>query len=251
MKVPQKYDLFGVKISGASFDECLQYVVECARRKHSACIDHMPVHGLMTAAQDHSFNQCISAFDIVAADGQPVRFALNHFYGLGLQKRVYGPDFMLAVCERAAQEGISIFLYGSTEHTLRLLKKNLVHQFPTLKIAGAISPPFRDLTENEEAELSQKIEQSGAGIVFIGLGCPKQEVFAFKMRSRVNAVLDCVGAAFDFHAGTKPQAPGWMQDRSLEWLFRMLTEPRRLGKRYISTNIRFIARFIYKQLANK
>ncbi len=143
---------------------------------------------------------------------------------------------MLNLCDRAAAEGISIFLYGSTPDVLAALKINLTHKCPDLIVAGAISPPFRSLSEAEDAAYIQQIRQSGAGIVFIGLGCPRQEAWAFEHRHQLTCALVCVGAAFDFHAGNVAQAPSWMQKRGLEWAFRLTQEPFRLWKRYLLLN---------------
>jgi N-acetylglucosaminyldiphosphoundecaprenol N-acetyl-beta-D-mannosaminyltransferase len=146
---------------------------------------------------------------------------------------------MWALCERAAKENISVYCYGSTEETLRLLRGQLAAAFPTLEITSE-SPPFRALPTNEDDLAVERINSSGAGIVFVGLGCPKQECWMAEHRGRINAVMIGVGAAFDFHAGTIKRAPKWMQNAGLEWLHRLASEPRRLWKRYLVTNTLFI-----------
>jgi N-acetylglucosaminyldiphosphoundecaprenol N-acetyl-beta-D-mannosaminyltransferase len=151
---------------------------------------------------------------------------------------------MLMLCEKAAEEKISIYLYGSTEPVLKALQKNLTEKFPTLLIAGSESPPFRSLTKDEDNAVIGRINKSKAGLVFLGLGCPKQELFAYQHKHKICAVQLCVGAAFDFHAGMKPQAPVWMQKNGLEWLYRLSTEPKRLLGRYITTNSFFVGCFI-------
>jgi exopolysaccharide biosynthesis WecB/TagA/CpsF family protein len=206
----------------------------------------MPVHGLITAGTDKKFGAAMNSFDMVCPDGHPVRWALNALYNTNLPDRVYGPDLMLMLCKAAAEKGIGIYLYGSTEAVLDKLKSNLRARFPGLKIVGAESPPFRNLSPVEDDKVVERLNSSGAGIVFIGLGCPKQEMWAFEHREKIKAVLMCVGAAFDFHAGNKKQAPAWMQKRGLEWLFRLCQEPGRLWQRYFVTNSLFIAKFSFQ-----
>jgi N-acetylglucosaminyldiphosphoundecaprenol N-acetyl-beta-D-mannosaminyltransferase len=164
--------------------------------------------------------------------------------GLGFkgQRRINGPDLMLRYCEIASVRNESVFLFGSTEKTLRILQTRLHHRFPSLRIAGAISPPFRPLSEQEDAEIIAAINASGARTVWVSLGCPKQEKWMAAHRDRVRAVMVGVGAAFDYHAGTLKRAPSWMQNNGLEWLHRMALEPRRLTKRYLQTNSVFIVK---------
>jgi exopolysaccharide biosynthesis WecB/TagA/CpsF family protein len=173
---------------------------------------------------------------MITPDGQPVRWALNLLHQTGLNDRVYGPELTLKVCGLAAAQGVGVYFYGSTPEVISALQTNLATRFPGLHIAGAEAPPFRALTATEKADTVARINRSGAGIVFIGLGCPKQDYFAHEHRHSIKAVQVCVGAAFDFHAGTQKMAPPWMQKRGLEWLFRFLKEPRRLWRRYAVTN---------------
>lgn len=244
----RKYDLFGVGVSGVTPQETLDFVMEKAKKRISTCIDHMPVHGLITASRDREFNKSIQKFDIVAPDGHPVRIALNHFYGIGLKKRVYGPDFMLDVCAEADRQQIPVFLYGATNETLVRLQTSLCKRYHGLIISGSISPPFRELSDDEDSRIVEQIENCKPGIVFVGTGCPKQELFAAAHRGKINSVMICVGAAFDFIAGTKKQAPKWMRNNSLEWFYRLLSEPKRLGCRYIKTNTTFVIKFANKVL---
>ncbi len=159
-----------------------------------------------------------------------------------LRDRVYGPELTLRVCRAAAEQGVPVYLYGGSPEDTRALQKRLCDQLPDLRIAGSESPPFRDLTEEENQAACERINRSGAKILLIGLGCPKQDYFAAKNADRVQAVQMCVGAAFDFHAGAKPMAPAWMQRNGLEWLFRLWCEPQRLWKRYLVTNTIFCAK---------
>jgi N-acetylglucosaminyldiphosphoundecaprenol N-acetyl-beta-D-mannosaminyltransferase len=156
------------------------------------------------------------------------------------QQRVYGPALMLNLLEAAARENIPVGFYGGRPEVLSQLVERMRARYTGLNVAYAFSPPFREMTSEEGDEITEAINNSGTRILFVGLGCPKQEIWMSKHRGRVQAVMLGVGAAFDFHAGVKPQAPLWMQQSGLEWLFRLLTEPRRLWKRYFYNNPRFI-----------
>jgi exopolysaccharide biosynthesis WecB/TagA/CpsF family protein len=238
---PKKKDIFGSQISATSYDEVEELVIQAARSHASAVVTLLPVHGIVTAAWDASYRRKVNSFDLAAPDGQPVRWALNRFHGAGLRDRVYGPELMLRLCRRCAREDISIYLYGSTPDVLDALGTRLTPLCPGLRIAGSESPPFRPLTPDEDAAVIQRINDSGAGLVFIGLGLPKQDHFAYDHRGKIHGVQICVGAAFDFHAGTKKMAPSWMQHGGLEWLYRLIQEPRRLWRRYLTTNAAFMA----------
>jgi exopolysaccharide biosynthesis WecB/TagA/CpsF family protein len=198
------------------------------------------VHAVVTSSDDPVLRDKVNDFEMITPDGQPVRWALNWVHGAGLAERVYGPELMLRLCGAAAREGIGIYLYGGTDPILEQLRAALLARFPELHISGWEAPPFRALTEEEDRAVVKRINNSGAGLVFIGLGCPKQDHFAADHKDRIAAVQVCVGAAFDFHAGVKPTAPPWMQRRGLEWVFRLVQEPRRLWKRYLVTNTRFV-----------
>lgn len=237
---PPKFNLFGIGVSQTDYHEATTLLIQAAQERRSMIVDHMPVHGLIEACSDFSLKDKINQFDIVAPDGQPVRWALNRFHQANLSDRVYGPELMLRLCQQAEQKGIGVYLYGSQAEVLKGLQYNLHDRFPLLRIVGAESPPFRPLTPEEDQAAVARINQSGAGLIFLGLGCPKQEHFAFDHRENIHGVLLCVGAAFDFHAGTKRMAPTWMQRNSLEWVFRLWCEPRRLWQRYLVTNSIFL-----------
>ena len=239
-KWPTKFDVLGVEVSATRYDDVVRLCIAAAKRGEAALATFLPVHGIVTAALDPAYRYRINDFQIVAPDGQPVRWALNLLHRAKLDDRVYGPELMMRLCGRAAEEGISIYLYGSTPAVLEALQAKLKDNYPTLKIAGAESPPFRALTVEETDAAIDRMNQSGAGLVFIGLGLPRQDVFAHTHRHRIKAVQLCVGAAFDFHAGNKRMAPPWMQQRGLEWLFRLTQEPGRLWKRYLVTNTAFV-----------
>ena len=243
-RLPRKHDVFGVGVSETCYSEAVDFIMQAARQRKPMLVDHMPVHGLIEASQNSLLREKINRFEIVAPDGQPVRWALNRFYKTGLTDRVYGPELMLRLCARAEQEQVGIYLYGSLLHVLERLSGNLLRRFPKLRIAGYESPPFRPLTVTEDRETVSRINASGAGLIFLGLGCPKQEQFAYDHRDSIQGVQLCVGAAFDFHAGCKKMAPAWMQRNGLEWAFRLMAEPRRLWRRYVRTNSLFLAKVI-------
>ena len=236
---PAKHDLFGVRASATCYDEAVAVIIRAALRGVPATVDLMSAHGLVAGARDPRFREVLNSFDLVGSDGQPVRWALNFFHGACLDDRVYGPELTVRLCKAAAEQGVGVYLYGSSPDVIARLRANLLERFPALRIVGAESPPFRPLTPEEDADVVRRINESGAGLVFIGTGCPKQEYFAYDHRHTIRAVQVCVGAAFDFHAGRKKTAPAWMQRRGLEWLFRLTQEPRRLWRRYLVTNTMF------------
>lgn len=238
--LPPRLPVIGVGVSPTTYAEAADCILAAARRRQPLLVAALPVHGLIEARRLPAMTRAIAGFDIVCPDGQPVRHALNLIHKAGLTDRVYGPTLMLKLCEGAAAEGLPIYLYGSTPEVIAALTANLTRRFPNLRLAGAESPPFRPLTEAESHAVADRIRASDAALVFIGLGCPRQEIFAAAHRDLIGLPLVCVGAAFDFHAGTKKQAPRWMQDHSLEWLFRLSQEPRRLFGRYASTNFAFL-----------
>jgi exopolysaccharide biosynthesis WecB/TagA/CpsF family protein len=242
---PRKFDVLGVEVSATSYEELVPLLIDAARNGQPALATFLPVHGVVTAATDQNYRYRINAFDVVGPDGQPVRWALNQLHlkqqAATLGDRVYGPELMMRLCATAATHGVSIYLYGSTPDVLSALSTKLTDRCPGLRIAGTESPPFRRLTDAETSAVIDRMNASGAGLVFIGLGCPRQDVFAHDNRHAIKAVQLCVGAAFDFHAGTKKMAPPWMQKRGLEWLFRLTQEPGRLWKRYLVTNTTFVA----------
>jgi N-acetylglucosaminyldiphosphoundecaprenol N-acetyl-beta-D-mannosaminyltransferase len=239
---PRKYPVLGIGISATTYDEAVGAILAAARRGTGGTVNAAAVHAVVEAARDPVLKEKVNRFDLVAPDGQPVRWALNLLHRTGLSDRVYGPELMLRLCRRAAEDGLGVYLYGSAPAIVERLRENLARRFPGLRIAGWESPPFRPLTPEEDRETVARINASGARLIFIGLGCPRQDEFAMAHRGRVSGVLICVGAAFDFHAGTKRMAPPWMQRHGLEWLFRLASEPRRLWRRYLVTNSIFAAR---------
>ncbi|REJ67848.1 MAG: glycosyltransferase [Planctomycetota bacterium] len=240
---PEKRDLFGVLVTPTTYEEATRTIVAAGRRRESSVVSCHAVHAIVTFGSDESLRSKANTFEMITPDGQPVRWALNSLYKTELPDRVCGPELTLRVCEAAAQEGVSIYLYGGSPEVVAQLAKNLEAKYAGLKIAGYESPPFRPLTEEEDAAVIERINASGAGLVFIGLGCPKQDLFAFDHRDRIQAVQLCVGAAFDFHAGVTSLAPAWMQRSGLEWFYRLMQEPKRLARRYFTTNTIYLSRW--------
>lgn len=196
------------------------------------------VHSVITARSDPRLASAIRGADIAAPDGAPVALMVRLLSGHA-QARINGPDFMLRACSLLKERGRSIFLYGGSPETLALLQRRLNQQFPGLVIAGAYSPPYRPLTSAEDSACVELINASGASVVWVGLGCPKQEIWMHEHKHVVRPIMLGVGAAFDYLAGTLERAPLWMQRSGLEWLFRLVKEPRRLWRRYLFTNCAF------------
>jgi exopolysaccharide biosynthesis WecB/TagA/CpsF family protein len=232
VQFPSRRPVAGILMSCATYETATASIVEAAKARQPALISATSAHGLTLGAVEPEFGQQLNSFDMLTPDGQPVRWALNLLHGAGLPDRVYGPTLMRRVCEAAAHESLPIYLYGGRQEVLDQLVRQLRKQIPELRIAGYRSPPFRPLTPEEDADDVREIVGSGARILFVGLGCPRQDKWAYEHRDRLELPIVCVGAAFDFHAGTLRQAPAWMQARGLEWLFRLLMEPRRLWRRY-------------------
>jgi exopolysaccharide biosynthesis WecB/TagA/CpsF family protein len=221
-----------ILVSRTTYDDATSSVLEAARARQAAVVAATSAHGLTLGAHDPEFGRILNQCELVTPDGMPVRWALNLLHDAGLPDRVYGPTLMLRICEAAARQGVGIYLYGSKPEVLDQLVRRLEEKVAGLRIAGHRSPPFRPITPEEDADDVRDIRGSGAGILFVGLGCPRQERWAAAHRDRLEMPIVCVGAAFDFHAGTLKQAPAWMQRRGLEWLFRLSKEPRRLWRRY-------------------
>lgn len=231
--------VFGTPIDSLDWSTAIERISDWANSHESRVVCICNAHSVVTARQDLSFAQVIANADMATPDGAPVAWLLRKL-GAANQLRINGPDLMWKYCEHAMHTGESIYLYGATESTLSALTIRLEASFPGLKIAGTYSPPFRPLTEEEEESAVNAINLSGAGVVWVSLGCPKQEKWMASQRGRVRAVMVGVGAAFDYHAGTITRAPLWMQHHGLEWIHRLVSEPRRLWKRYLVTNSLFI-----------
>ena len=237
-------ELLGVRFALTDYDGALERIEQMAERGERGHVCCTSVHGLMESRRDAGLAAALNGATLHLPDGMPVVWALNLLStGRPLRDRVYGPTLMERACERAAAAGRPIYLYGGhDERALRELKTALRRRAPAIQVAGAYSPPHRELTAAELGELAQRIDSSGAEIVWCGISTPRQEQWVARMRPLVAApVLISVGAAFDFLAGRASQAPSWMQRRGLEWLYRLSREPRRLGPRYLRNNPAFIA----------
>ncbi len=231
-----KKNLLGVNIDAIDYTAAVNRFVDAAEKRQRYTTTALAVHGVMTGVLDREHRHRLNALDMIVPDGMPVRWGLNLLYRCRLPDRVYGPTLMLKLCESAAQKSLPIYLFGTDDSTLDRLQKNLLDKFPSIQIVGREPSRFRRLTESERKELVDRIRASGASMVFVGLGCPRQEVWAYEMGDDLNLPVFAVGAAFAFHAGTLPQAPSWMQRSGLEWLFRLMSEPKRLWKRYVYLN---------------
>ncbi len=236
---PYQY-ILGSRINAISYENLLHQVLTWAREEGSYYVCAATAHMIMEAYDSEEFRQVLNSADLVTPDGMPLVWLLRWF-GDKNQEQVCGPQFTLLLCQAAARNHIPVGFYGGSPESLRDMITNLKKQFPELNIAYQYSPPFRPLTAQEDEEVIRKIDASGAKILFIGLGCPKQERWMAEHKNRLNAVMLGVGAAFDFHAGRLKRAPRFLQKLGLEWVFRLMMEPRRLWKRYLHHHPRFVA----------
>jgi len=240
----KKCSLFGIVYSATNYTEATEIIINHAIRNQSFGVSALAVHGLITAHKDPSLMNLVNKMNLVVPDGQPVRWALNSFYKVGLKDRVYGPRLTLKVLESANNLDLKVYLYGSTRNTCDKFVKFITINYPGVQIVGVHVDRFRDATEAEDKDDINKINSSGANIILVGRGCPRQEVWVANHLEKINGAMLAVGAAFDFYAGTVKQAPKWMQDVGLEWLFRLIQEPQRLWRRYLFTNSTFVFLFL-------
>jgi N-acetylglucosaminyldiphosphoundecaprenol N-acetyl-beta-D-mannosaminyltransferase len=250
--VPDKQFVVSAGISKTSYAEvvelCRRWAEDRSGRSQARYICVTSVHGIILAKDDPAFAKILNSADIATPDGMPVVWALRSFGSSG-QQRVYGPTLMLELCRSAAANGHRIFLYGGHPAALPPLEARLREQFPALQIAGSYSPPFRPLSDEEDLAIQQSIRASGAHLLFVGIGTPKQEQWMYQHRHCFPGLtMIGVGAAFDFHAGRTPQAPRWMQRAGLEWLFRLAAEPARLWRRYLLVTPRFLPLWLVQRL---
>ena len=231
-----KRNILGVLVDAVDYDGALERIVQAAKNRQPLSVTALAVHGVMTGVMDSTHRHRLNRIDLVTPDGQPVRWAANWLHGVSLPERVYGPELMIRLCARAADEGLPVFLFGADERMLGKLKERLLKRYPKLQIAGAKPSRFRTMTPEEKEELVAEVKASGAKLMLVGLGCPRQEVFVYEMRDALGIPMLAIGAAFAFHADELPQAPPWMQSRGLEWFFRFVQEPRRLWHRYLVLN---------------
>ena len=240
-----------VNVSRVDYEAAVTAIINAARARQSFGATALAVHGVMEAYRDSAFAELVNRLHLVTPDGQPVRWAMNLLGARELKDRVYGPTLTLKVCEQAAANELPVFLYGSTAEVLERLSRNLKTKVPGLVIAGMQADRFRDATPEEDELDIRAISASGARIVLVGRGCPRQEKWVAAHLGKIHAPMIAVGAAFDFHAGTLPQAPRILQDYGLEWLFRLIQEPKRLWRRYLILNPLFVLTFSSQLLKSK
>ena len=242
--------ILGVKVAASSYADVVAKGLGWANSNDSRTLIFANVHVVMEAFDDPVYREYLNKADMVSPDGVPLVWALK-LLGQRHAARVYGPDCTLAMIKGAAEHGVPVGFYGGSQQVLDELLRVVVRDYPQLKIPFAVSPPFRQLTPEEDNEIVRQIRESGARILFVGLGCPKQERWMLEHQGSVAAVMFGVGAAFDFLAGTKKQAPRWMMNSGLEWAFRFATEPKRLAQRYIKNNPRFLVLFARQLLGDR
>jgi exopolysaccharide biosynthesis WecB/TagA/CpsF family protein len=243
-----RHEVLGVRVAATDYDHVCTAIRDSAHAGQSLTVTALAVHGVMTGALDAEHRRRLNALDLVVPDGQPVRWALNLLFKAGLPERVYGPELTLRVCRMAAAEGFPVAFYGSRPEVLADLQARLQQRIPGLRIAAMIPSRFRRVDRAEQGMIAASLAESGAQIVFVGLGCPRQESWLYEHRELLRMPMLAVGAAFDFHAGRLPQAPPAMQRRGLEWLFRLGSEPRRLWRRYLLLNPLYITMLLLQVL---
>ena len=230
--------ILGVRVDATSYSDATHGILEWASQRRSCYVCLGTVNHIMEARESPQFRAVMERADLVTADGMPLVWLLRRL-GIPRAPRVYGPDLMIALLGAAAAAGVPVGFYGGSDAVLERLLERAEQRWPHLNIAFAEAPPFRPPTFDEDQRTVREINQSGARILFVGLGTPKQDRWMYEHRGRLQAVMLGVGAAFDFFTGAKPQAPRWMQRRGLEWLFRLAAEPGRLSRRYLRQNPRF------------
>ena len=241
---PRTAEVLGIPLALTDYEGVLDWIDAAAASRRPGYLCVAATHTVMASQDDSGLRAAVLGADFTVPDGQPLVWALN-LLGHELGDRVYGPDLMDRACDRAARTGRRMYLYGGrTQGALVQLARNLRLRHPGLQIVGGLVPPFRELTMEEEAATAAEIQRSGAEVVWVGIGVPKQEKWMARMSPRLpSQVLIGVGAAFDFHSGLIPQAPPRVQRLGLEWLFRLAHEPRRLWRRYLRYNPRFVVGF--------
>ena len=231
-----KRNVLGVLVDAIDCDAAVDRIIDAARDRRPLAVSALAVHGVMTGRFDPAQQQLLNEFDIVVPDGQPVRWGLNLLHGTHLTEPVRGTDLTLHVLEAAERTGLPVFFYGSRQPVLDALVANVQRQLPALDVAGAEPSKFRTVSMDEREEIVARLRDSGARIVFVGLGCPRQEVFVHELHEQLSMPMLAVGAAFDYLADVLPQPPPAFRRAGLEWLWRLGLEPRRLWRRYLLLN---------------
>lgn len=239
-RAPGQAEILGVKIDLVEYAAVMRKMQTAIARRQRLSIGFTNVYTIMCARADQDLLQAVNNFSLSVPDGMPLVW-LSRFTDTTLHDRVYGPDLFAAFCELSQEHNYRHYFYGSTPQVLHRLRQNLRLIYPDLRIAGMHSPPFRDLTPEEENEIAARIDQATPDVLWIAIGSPRQEKWMARMRERLEVpVIAAIGAAFDFYAGTVKQAPKSWQRHGLEWLYRLLQEPRRLAKRYLVYNPLFV-----------
>jgi N-acetylglucosaminyldiphosphoundecaprenol N-acetyl-beta-D-mannosaminyltransferase len=231
--------ILGTRIDAISWAKAIENITTWADKRESRIVSLCNVHVAVSARSDAGLRHALDSSDMILPDGAPLVW-LMHKRSWPEQQRISGPDLMWCALAQSEQLGLSVFFYGGTEHALQKLISIVRASFPSLQIAGHISPPFRAISDDEESSICNHIKQSGAKIIMVGLGCPKQEKWMARHKGQLHAVMLGVGAAFDYHAGTLQRAPLAWQHAGFEWLYRLMKEPTRLMKRYLLTNTLFL-----------
>jgi N-acetylglucosaminyldiphosphoundecaprenol N-acetyl-beta-D-mannosaminyltransferase len=249
---PSTVEVIGVPLALTDYARTLEWIDAMVREREQGYVCVCNVHTVMASNEDSELHEALERSAMNVPDGQPLVWAINAL-GHSLAGRVYGPELMSRACAHAAESGHRFYLYGGrNQGALVQLALNLRQRYPGVKIVGGYSPPHRPLTPEEEDAVAQEINHSRADVVWVGIGVPKQEKWMARMRPRLEApLLIGVGAAFDFHAGLVPQAPNWLQEAGLEWAYRLAHEPRRLWRRYVRYNPRFLAAFTRQAIAHR
>jgi N-acetylglucosaminyldiphosphoundecaprenol N-acetyl-beta-D-mannosaminyltransferase len=244
--------LLGIPVALTDYASAVDVMDTLVETRERGYVCAAPVHALMVAQDDPEMLAALRGSTLVVPDGMPLVWAAN-LLGERLEDRVYGPELMLRYSDRCAERGHRVWLYGGRDQgSLVQLALSMRRRHPGIKIVGGYSPPFRALTSEEEGALVHQINEAKPDVLWVGIGVPKQEKWMAHMRERLDVPVMCgVGAAFDFHAGRVPQAPSWMQERGLEWIYRIVQEPRRLLPRYLYFNPRFVVAFARQYLAER
>ena len=242
------FNIIGTKIEACDYNYVIEHIQKNISENKTLLITPLASHTLVFAKQNKNLTDVIDSFDMRLPDSQWIRYAIHFLYGVTLKERVYGPELMLRICRMATDKKYPVYFYGTTTNTLSLLISNLKDYYCGIRITGAAPSQFRELTDGEKKTLVEDIVKSQAKILFIGLGSPLQEESAVWLKKMVPKpiIIVTVGAAFDFIAKTKPQAPNWMGRMGLEWLFRLISEPQRLWRRYLVGGTLFLF-YVLKQ----
>ena len=243
-----RVNVLGVGISALNMDLAAQVILEAVRQRRKGYVCVTNVHAVMEGYDDPAVKSALNGAMLCTPDGMPMVW-LGHWAGRKEMRRVYGPDLMLRLCEESCKEGFRHFFYGGANGAAAELAVKLKERFPALRVAGTYEPPFRPLNGTEEKEVIEKVRDARVDLFWVGLSTPKQDKFMAEYSSKLDAsVMLGVGAAFDFHSGRIRQAPSWLQRLGLEWFFRLCMEPRRLWKRYLKHNPRFVYHVLRQKL---